>query len=179
MGSCCSSAKSPEPGAIGTYKSSGQPTVYLDIRVGKEILGRIVIRLRPDVVPKTAENFRVLCTGEKKQTYKKSQLHRVVQDSIIQGGDLGKFKSIYGSKFEDENFQLKHDAFVISMANTGKDSNGTQFFFTVKKTPWLDGKHVVFGKVVDGTEVLFQIEQLGSENGTTSKKIFIHDCGQL
>uniref|UniRef100_A0A9L0R960 Peptidyl-prolyl cis-trans isomerase n=1 Tax=Equus caballus TaxID=9796 RepID=A0A9L0R960_HORSE len=235
--------------------SSRNPLVYLDVGADGQPLGRVVLELNADVVPKTAENFRALCTGEKGFGYKGSTFHRVIpafmcqlgwsghpsdvriasqensnvsmardwgwgwqpmgssghsspwtpQASYEEGCQLlgglcpgstnhreatgpGDFtnhngtggKSIYGSRFPDENFTLKHvGPGVLSMANAGPNTNGSQFFICTIKTDWLDGKHVVFGHVKEGMDVVKKIESFGSKSGKTSKKIVITDCGQL
>eukprot|EP01035_Chromulina_nebulosa_P020297 gene20297-26348_t len=166
------------------------PVVYLDIAISGRPAGRIEIQLRNDVCPRTSENFRALCTGEKSTPlknlwYKNSVIHRVIPNFMIQGGDFIRGngtggESIYGGSFSDENFVLKHNgAGILSMANSGPNSNGSQFFITSVETPWLDGKHVVFGSVINGLEVLKSIETVGSSSGRTAQPVTIVDCGQL
>jgi len=161
------------------------PRVFFDIQADGVPLGRVTMELFADVVPKTAENFRALCTGEKGYGYKGSTFHRVIPQFMCQGGDFTNHngtggKSIYGGKFPDENFQLTHTGpGILSMANSGPNTNGSQFFITTAKTSWLDGKHVVFGRIVDGMDVITQVESYGSREGRTSKKIVVADSGQL
>merc|ERR1712168_1679230 len=143
------------------------------------------MELRADVVPKTAENFKQLCLKPKGEGFKESAFHRVIPGFMCQGGDFTRHngtggRSIYGEKFADENFQLRHTGEgTLSMVNAGPNTNGSQFFLCTVKTTWLDGKHVVFGQVVQGMEVVQRIESFGSQSGATSAKIVIAQCGQL
>lgn len=161
------------------------PRCFFDITANGEMLGRIVVELRADVAPKTAENFRALCTGEHGFGYKGSPFHRVIPGFMLQGGDFTRMngtggRSIYGDRFADENFNLKHTGpGVLSMANAGRNTNGSQFFICTVPTPWLDGAHVVFGHVVEGMDVVAKVEALGSRSGATAKQILVADCGQL
>mmetsp|Transcript_3489 Transcript_3489/g.6268 ORF Transcript_3489/g.6268 Transcript_3489/m.6268 type:complete len:173 (+) Transcript_3489:72-590(+) len=169
-----------------------KPVVFFDMSIGGAPAGRITMELRADVAPKTAENFRALCTGEKGTGrsgkplhFKGSAFHRVIPDFMCQGGDFTAGngtggESIYGAKFADENFTLKHTGpGILSMANAGPNTNGSQFFLCTVKTQWLDGKHVVFGAVTEGMDVVKKIEAVGSQSGKTAKPVVIADCGQL
>ncbi|KAL2353379.1 peptidyl-prolyl cis-trans isomerase-like protein D [Cryomyces antarcticus] len=167
--------------------------VFFDIQIGKMRAGRVCFELYTDVVPKTAENFRALCTGEKGTGksghalhYKGSTFHRVIKSFMIQGGDFTAGngtggESIYGEKFEDESFALKHEKpFLLSMANAGPGTNGSQFFVTTVPTPHLDGKHVVFGEVISGKSIVRQIENLPTQTGDKpNQECKIVDCGEL
>lgn len=160
------------------------PEVYIDVHRGNTACGRIVIRLRSDVVPRTVENFRCLCTHERGFGFKGSTFHRVIPNFMCQGGDFTNHngtggKSIYGGKFDDENFQLKHEMYCVAMANSGPNSNGSQFYISTGRTEWLNGKHVVFGQVISGIDVVKQMEAAGSKSGKPSEKIKITGCGEL
>uniref|UniRef100_A0A8D3C1X8 Peptidyl-prolyl cis-trans isomerase E n=1 Tax=Scophthalmus maximus TaxID=52904 RepID=A0A8D3C1X8_SCOMX len=165
-------------------KGRVNPQVYMDIKIGNKPAGRLRFLLRADIVPMTAENFRCLCTHEKGFGFKGSCFHRIIPQFMCQGGDFTNHngtggKSIYGQKFDDENFVLKHTApGQLSMANSGSNSNGSQFFITTDKTDWLDGKHVVFGDLVEGMDVVRAMEAQGTKDGKPKQKVIISDCGE-
>ncbi|XP_067042063.1 peptidyl-prolyl cis-trans isomerase D-like [Acropora muricata] len=168
---------------------------FFDISIGEEKVGRILFELFFDKCPKTAENFRSLCVGDKGNGpvtgkplhFKGSTFHRIIKDFMIQGGDFGNHdgtggESIYGEKFEDENFELKHDEpGLLSMANSGPNTNGSQFFITCVPTPHLDGKHVVFGKVLKGMSVVRELEKtpVYADDSKPVKPCVIYECGEL
>ena len=173
-------------------QSASNPKVFFDITIGGQAAGRVTMELYANVVPKTAENFRALCTGEKgvgksgkTLHFKGSSFHRVINEFMAQGGDFTAGngtggESIYGMKFPDENFTVKHTKRGdLSMANAGPNTNGSQFFLCFIPCQWLDGKHCVFGQVIDGLEVLDSLESVGSSSGATKAPCVIADCGQL
>lgn len=166
-------------------KMTKLPRVFFDMSINGEPAGRFIVELRSDVVPKTAENFRALCTGEKGIGYKDSTFHRVIPNFMCQAGDFTNHngtggKSIYGDKFKDENFTLKHTGpGILSMANSGPNTNGSQFFITTVETSWLDNRHVVFGSIVEGMDVIKKIESYGTQSGKTKKSVSISNCGEL
>lgn len=171
---------------------AANPRVFFQIGIGQNNnVGTIEFELFADVTPKTAENFRQLCTGEKglharsgkNYHYKGVVFHRIIPQFMIQGGDFTRGDgrggvSIYGGKFEDENFNIRHETpGLLSMANAGPNTNGSQFFITTVATPWLDGKHCVFGRVVSGMSLVQQLEGLGNRQGKTTQRAWIQDCG--
>ena len=171
---------------------NANPRVWLEISIDGASAGRIVIELFTDKVPKTCENFKELCTGKMgvgrsgaKLHYKGCKFHRIIPHFIIQSGDFvtndgTHNESIYGQRFEDENFSIKHnEPYIVSMANSGRNSNGGQFFITLVKAPWLDFRHVAFGKVIDGTDIVELIQAAGTSNGTPKQNIIIRDCGEI
>jgi len=187
-----------EEAAAGPSKEKGartagpNPRVFFDVAIGEKAPQRVEFELFADVVPKTAENFRALCTGEKGKGasgkplhYKGSSFHRIIPDFMLQGGDFTRGngtggESIYGAKFRDENFKLKHDKpGLLSMANAGPNTNGSQFFITTTRTAHLNGKHTVFGKVTKGMDVVRAVEFCGSDSGKPKRPVKIVDCGML
>jgi cyclophilin family peptidyl-prolyl cis-trans isomerase len=167
------------------------PRVFFKVSINDKDVGKLVFELRKDIVPQTAENFRQLCVGGPGKastghplTFKGSKFHRVIPGFMAQGGDFTRGngtggESIYGQKFKDENFKLRHtERGLLSMANAGPNTNGSQFFLTSVPCNWLDGKHVVFGKLVEGDETFKAIEAQGTANGSTRGKIVVADCGE-
>jgi len=176
----------------GTSGSRITSRVYLEIEIDHRPVGRIVLGLYGGIVPKTAENFRSLCTGEKgigKQGkplhFQGSKFHRIIPKFMLQGGDFTHGtgvggESIYGMNFPDENFKLQHTGpGILSMANAGPDTNGSQFFITTVPTPWLDSHHVVFGEVMEGMDVVKKVESVGTESGTPTAEVVIVQSGEL
>ncbi|CAE8625106.1 unnamed protein product, partial [Polarella glacialis] len=166
--------------------------VFFEIAFDNQPVGKVIFELYAHAVPKTAENFRALCTGEmgkgksgKRLNFMGCVFHRIIPGFMCQGGDFTRGdgtggESIYGEKFRDENFQMRHTAKgMLSMANSGPNTNGSQFFITTAVTPHLDGKHVVFGKVLSGYEIVQKMERCGSSGGKTSKRVSIHSCGEV
>jgi len=172
------------------------PRVYFDISIGGKAAGRIQFELFKNVTPLTAENFRQLCTGEKGRSrrsgkalsYKHSVFHRVIPGFMAQGGDFTKFngtggESVYGHEFKDENFKVRHtQPFLLSMANAGPNTNGSQFFITFAKAPHLDGKHVVFGRVDKGQDIVRRMERVKTNHSDipqNADKILVTKCGHM
>ncbi|KAJ7053662.1 cyclophilin-like domain-containing protein [Mycena amicta] len=174
-----------------SFLSTTMANVFFDISIGGAPAQRVVFKLYDEVVPKTTDNFRKLAQGldingqptTQGHTYAGSKFHRIIPQFMLQGGDFTRHNgtggvSIYGEKFKDENFQLKHTKpFLLSMANAGANTNGSQFFITTVVTSWLDGKHVVFGEVVEGTDVVKKVEAVGSADGKPSKPVTIVASG--
>ncbi|CCW63717.1 unnamed protein product [Phytomonas sp. EM1] len=181
--------------AVSKQSANINPKVFFEISIDNKNSGRIVMELYADTVPKTAENFRALCTGEKGKGrsgkplhYKNCPFHRIIPGFMIQGGDFTRGngtggESIYGTTFRDESFAGKAGKHTglgcLSMANSGPNTNGSQFFICTAPTPWLNGKHVVFGRVVEGIDILKRIERLGSASGRTRSRIVIANCGEI
>jgi peptidylprolyl isomerase len=161
-----------------------RPMTFFDISIDSKLIGRIIFELFSDIVPKTCENFKFLCQNHTKyESYLNTRIHKIIPDNYIQGGDITRGdgrggRSIYGDYFEDENFIAKHKIEgLLSMANKGPNTNNSQFIITLFPLPWLDGKHVVFGRVIKGYDVVRKIENCGSENGKVKKNVVISNCG--
>nr|1QNH_A Chain A, PEPTIDYL-PROLYL CIS-TRANS ISOMERASE [Plasmodium falciparum]1QNH_B Chain B, PEPTIDYL-PROLYL CIS-TRANS ISOMERASE [Plasmodium falciparum] len=169
---------------------SKRSKVFFDISIDNSNAGRIIFELFSDITPRTCENFRALCTGEKIGSrgknlhYKNSIFHRIIPQFMCQGGDITNGngsggESIYGRSFTDENFNMKHDQpGLLSMANAGPNTNSSQFLITLVPCPWLDGKHVVFGKVIEGMNVVREMEKEGAKSGYVKRSVVITDCGE-
>ena len=169
-----------------------RPKTFFDVKIGDKSVGRIVFELFSDWAPVTCENFRAICTGEKGNGesgkplhYKGSPFHRIIPNFMIQGGDITRGngtggESIYGRTFADECFEIPHEIpGLLSMANAGPNTNGSQFFITTVPCPWLDGHHVVFGRVAEGMDVVRELERQGTESGRPLSLCIVEDCGQL
>ena len=177
---------------VASFLDMSNPVVFFDISIAGQMVGRLKLELFADICPKTTENFRQFCTGEFKVNgqptgFKGCSFHRIIKDFMVQGGDFIKGDgsgcvSIYGDKFPDENFQLKHSsAGLLCMANNGPNSNGCQFFITCAACDFLNGKHVVFGRVVDGLLVLRKIENvpIAGSNSKPQVPVIIAECGEM
>ena len=165
--------------------ASNNPRVYMDVSIGGEVARRMEFELYMDKTPLTATNFRRLCEGYGRLGYKNSKIHRIIPGFMCHGGDFTRGdgtggESIYGRRFADESFALSHDvAGVLSMANSGRNSNNSQFFITMAPAPWLDGRHVVFGRLRHGFDVLKSMDSIGTPNGKPKKEVRIVNCGSL
>ncbi|KAG6917633.1 cyclophilin peptidyl-prolyl cis-trans isomerase Cyp2 [Tephrocybe rancida] len=170
-----------------TSASAGKTmaNVFFDVAINSKPAGRIVFKLYDDIVPRTTRNFRELATGQHGFGYAGSKFHRIIPQFMLQGGDFTRHngtggKSIYGEKFADENFKVRHTKEgLLSMANAGTNTNGSQFFITTAMTSWLDGKHVVFGEVVEGMEVVKAIESKGTSGGNPKETVTITASGTV
>uniref|UniRef100_A0A671SS35 Peptidyl-prolyl cis-trans isomerase n=1 Tax=Sinocyclocheilus anshuiensis TaxID=1608454 RepID=A0A671SS35_9TELE len=178
-------ADSAQMSSAEALSRESNPVVFFDITIDDKDAGRIIMELFTHIVSRTAENFRALCTGEMGFGYRRSIFHRIIPEFMCQGGDITNQdgtggKSIYEGKFEDESFEVRHTGpGLLSMANRGRDTNNSQFFITLKKAEHLDCKHVAFGFVKDGMDVVRRIGELGAKDGKPTKTITISDCGQI